>query len=274
MIAALLLAPALVFGPLAYGAPPGKPNSQKKNLKKNQSKIPGKAEATKEQAAAKTRLRDAETALRQIEKEYAAARKKAAEKHLKASGVEAAQTKLKTAQATAATIRKAVTNRVRERTSYAEASDAARKAGVELRALNDRPKMSAELKAARRSELAAVIRVPVQLEQESLAAAPAYVEAAGELQAATAAEQAARQKYQRLLADDPGLKRIVGEHGAAKKKLTTASSELDRAARQLQAAIRAEAQAKREQQAKKSRPQKNKKKGKTSGKNNSKKKKK
>jgi hypothetical protein len=271
IISALLLLPILALGPIASGA-------QKKNANKKsgKNKTLTKAAATKAQTAAKKRLRDAQTALRKAEKDFSSTRKTVSGKHLKATGVAGAQNGLKLAQANAVTIRKAVVNRLHERTDFISVSEDAKKAGVELRALSTRGKISAERKRERRAELSSVVRQPVLMEQEALADDPRYEQMMGELRKATTAQTQALEKYGRLVANDPAMKRVTKAYGDAKKELASATGEVQQATRQLQAAARAEAQQQRQEQAKTRQQQTSKKKGKKKGKgnNNNKKKKK
>lgn len=239
--------------------------AQKKN------KTPSKAAASKALTTAKNDLRDAQSAYRKAERELAAARSAASAKHLKASGLTTAQNTARTAASNLTTIRKAVTHRVREGEDHIAATNAAKDAGVKLRQLNNRPKMSEDRKRQRRSELSAIIRRPVEMERAAIEADSMHARMEKEARDAGQAVAKAAAKYQKLLNNDATIKKATTAYNEAKSKLKKAEIKVANKNRELQTATRAEAQAKRQQAAKK-RNQNNKSKGKNNRNKNKRKK--
>ena len=258
----LLLAAPLLLESALFGA-------QKANNKKQQGrKALTKTQASRNHSAAMNALRNAQAAFRKHERDLEVARRKVQRKHLGASGITMANAKFKTAEAIRITIRKAVINRIKERTDYIEATVAAREAGSKLRELNNRPKMSAERKQERRAELSAIVRRPVDIELAALGEDATYERVAKEAVVAKSAAVKAHERYRRLVANDAELKSAADAVSKAREEVAAAEKKLQASNRDLQAAIRAEAQKKREAANKKKNQQNNRnKKGKKKGTN-------
>jgi len=228
-----------------------KANAKKPNAKNAQgkNKTPTRAEAQRDYNAAMNALREAQNALREAEKELENTRRRVTSRHLREAGVTAANARLKTAEATQAIIRKAVVNRIRERADHREATEAAHEAGRKLRELSRRDDLSAERKKELRAELSAIVRRPVEIEKAALAEDAGFQRAAKEAAAARSEAMAAYEKYRRLVAGDAELKKAAKAVEDARGKVAEAEKNLQASNRQLQAAIRAEAQKNRQQAA-------------------------
>lgn len=237
-LAALLLGSALALLPLLA--------AQKKSDSKK--KTPTVAQARQAHTSAMKKLADAQKALKVAEQKVVTTRTQVTKKHLSDSGLNKVRSALLIAAAEYKTAKSALQRVIRERTDYVEAKSAAKDASAELRALNSMKKMTAERKKAKRSELSAIVRQPIQIERESLAGNERLGALERELKLATAAEQATRAKLGRLTMNDASLKNAISAFGRAKDTVAAAEKGLSQARQQVASATRVVAEQKRQQQ--------------------------
>jgi len=261
-MAALLLGPAIALLPLLA--------AQKKSAAKK--KTPTVAQARQAQTGANKKLADARKALKAAEQKVVSTRNKVTKKHLSDSGLNEARAELSSAVTEYQEAKTALQQVIRERTDYVEAKSAAKEASAELRALSARLNMTAERKKAKRSELSAIVRKPIEIERESLAGNERLIAFERELKKATVAEQATRAQLGRLITNDATLKKAINAYGKAKDAAADAEKGLSEANRQVTTSTRVAAQQKRQQQSKNKNSKKNNRK-KKGGKTSSKKKK-
>lgn len=242
----------VAFGIFAWGAPTPVSAAQKatkQNGKAGGKKAPTAAEARQSVVAANKKINEGGGELKAAEKKMTSASSAAARRAMDTSGLAKAVKELQAAQSEFAGIKSTLVKVVHERSDWLAATEAAREAGVKLRALADQD-LSADEKRSRRSELSAITRRPNEIENAELTGNGEYSAALKTFEKAAEAEKKARAQYAREISQDEEYKKAKAALDVAKKAIADGQKELTQAQRELTAAQRAEAQAKQAAQAK------------------------